>query len=173
MIVAFGSLLIAGVAVAVAYRANGYVKGPSDAAERQAPAAEAQVEYMRRQVDVMERDAVSSPRRREGNPTAATDSHGDGEGVRGAPYVPPWSLRRTGQHAFVLLNGGTEPAFDVRLEFDVEPARAEPTAWNQIEARAGMRLMVVRSFQAPPSEVTVRWRRTPDGNEHNWTSSLP
>ncbi|MFD4992853.1 hypothetical protein ACFWH7_04520 [Cellulosimicrobium cellulans] len=153
-VISLGSVIVAIVAVA-------YSRGQRDASERQADAAEAQVEFMRRQVELMERPVPAAPA---SAPRAAP--------ARGAPYVSPWSVRSAGKYAFVLVNGGTEPAFDVSLSFDVDPARAEPTSWDRLDPRASAKVSIFRAMGASPDSVTVHWRRSPDGELMEWTTAL-
>lgn len=168
-----GSLLVAVLALVGTAFALAYSKGQRDATERQATAAEAQVEFMRRQVEVMERQAAAHPKPELADQVGITDAM-HAELIRGAPYVSPWSVRPTGsRNAFTLVNGSAEPAFDVNISFDVQPPRVEPTAWGRIDPRASVRVSMFRAMGASPDAVTVRWRRTPDGEQLDWTTSLP
>lgn len=168
MWVAAGSGFVAVLALIGAGISLGYAKSQSKSTERQAIAAESQVEYMRRQVEVMELEAASRV-----TVIATKPEHrAADEVVRGAPYVPPWSVVARSKGGLVLANGGTEPAFDVQIDFDVSPARVDRTAWDRIDPRAAVNVRMFRAMGASPEEMTVRWRRTPDGEPMEWTTAV-
>jgi len=84
---AVGAAGFAFLALVVAVVAAGYARGSRDATNRQATAAEAQVEIMRRQVDLMERQGRSrgstagarlaeGPGRQPASPSADSTSRG-------------------------------------------------------------------------------------------------
>jgi hypothetical protein len=169
VVVAFGALLISGIAVAVSRQAAGYAKGQADSSERQAIAAEASVEYMRRQIELMEEQAAAALVPLE--VTARLSEPREGSTVS-APYVVPWSLIQRSKGTLLLTNGSAEPAYDVDISFDVDPARVETTHWDRIDPRATASVRLIRAFGASPDAMTVRWRRTPDGDVLDWTTAL-
>jgi len=164
-------------------RANAHAKSQAASSERQAVATEAQAQVARRQLELMEEQhrAVMGAvvQQSVGDKLGMTDSVSavlktlETSWNVAVPYVAPWVLSAAGQHAFLLSNGGDEPAFDVNLSFDVEPARAAPVHLDRIDPRASVKVMVLRAFGASPDTLTVSWRRTEGGQVEEWSTALP
>ncbi|KZM34526.1 hypothetical protein [Oerskovia enterophila] len=158
----WAAVVVAGVAglislgsVAVAIIAVSYSRGQRDATERQAVAAEAQVDFMRRQVELMESSAAA------GHPLAA------------APDVPPWTLQYARGDMFTLTNGGTRTAFDVRIDVPEDIITAGTYAWPKVDPRASVSFLAAFSMASRSRSVTVRWTDEPAGPELEWTTDIP
>src|SRR5690606_27809732 len=115
-------------------------RGQRDATERQAVAAEAQVDFMRRQVDLMEASAAA------------------GHPLDSAPDVPPWTLQYARGDTYSLVNGGTRTAYDVRIDVPRDILTAGSYEWPKVDPRASVSFMLAFSLASSSRSVTVRWR---------------
>jgi len=150
-----------------------YARATSAATARQAGATEAQAvstaaqaEYTRRLLELDEERASREHYERSKDALVAQ---------RMAFMEPPspWVVSWDGKNSFKLTNGGFEPMLDVSLEFDIEPAAIVQRSWPRIDARATVKVQLVRAMGASPDDVTVRWRSNTDGPIRQWTTALP
>ena len=153
--VAAGAGLISLGSVAVAIIAVAYSRGQRDATERQAIAAEAQVDVMRRQVELMEASAAA------------------GHPLESAPDVPPWALQYARGDTYSLVNGGTRTAYDVRVDVPKGIWSAGAHEWPKVDPRASVSLLLAFSMASSSRSVTVRWKNAPDGPDLEWTTDIP
>ncbi|MDF2848998.1 MAG: hypothetical protein K0R97_2980 [Oerskovia sp.] len=153
--VAVGAGVIALGSVAVAIVAVAYSKGQRDATKRQADAAEAQVGFMRRQIELMEASAAA------------------GHPLESAPDVPPWTLQYARGDTYTLTNGGNRTAFDVRIDVPQDIVTAGSYAWPKVDPRASVSFLLAFSMASRSRSVTVRWTNEPAGPEREWTTDIP
>lgn len=146
-------MVVAVLALLVAAAAAAYSRGQRDAANRQATAAEAQVDVMQRQLAVMEKQSTGTP------------GH--------VPYVPPWTLQHHAGDTYMLTNGGTEPEFDVAVELPPHTAAPGTLAWDRVDPRSSTTFMAARTLATPHSDVVVSWAREPGGPKLTWKTALP
>lgn len=113
--------------------------------------------------------------------TAAAERSADAEEravvlaeAESAKYRPPWGLRWETGEAYVLVNGGDEPTFDVKIDLGpvVKMAGGE-LEYDRIGPGSAVRLVVIRAWSAPDHPVIVTWRRVPDGPVLDWQHPLP
>ena len=148
---------------------------------RQADAAEAQVEIMRRQIDLME----SQDSARGGAPEAPyapimrrqidlMGSQGSARGAaREAPYVSPWTLQHFRGHTYLLTNSGTSSEYDVHIELPVSTPGRGPVDHEQIDPRSSVKFVVMRARTSSSDPVTITWSREPSGKHLTWKTVLP
>ena len=143
------------LALVVAVVAAAYARGSRDATNRQATAAEAQVEIMRRQVDLMERQGSA------------------GGGAREVPYVSPWTLHHFRGDTYLLTNSGTSSEYDVHIELPVNTPGRGPFDHEQIDPRSSVKFMAIRTMASSSDEVTITWSRESSGKQLTWKTVLP
>ena len=152
---AVGAAVFAFLALVVAVVAAAYARGSRDATNRQATAAEAQVEIMRRQVDLMERQGSARG------------------GAREVPYVSPWTLHHFRGDTYLLTNSGTSSEYDVHIELPGNTPGRGPFDHEQIDPRSSVKFMAIRTMASSSDEVTITWSREPSGKQLTWKTVLP
>ena len=152
---AVSAAVFAFLALVVAVVAAAYARGSRDATSRQATAAEAQVEIMRRQVDLMERQGSARG------------------GAREVPYVSPWTLHHFRGDTYLLTNSGTSSEYDVHIELPVNTPRRGPFDHEQIDPRSSVKFLANRTMASSSDEVTITWSREPSGKQLTWKTVLP
>ncbi|PTU56710.1 hypothetical protein DBB34_07940 [Sphaerisporangium cinnabarinum] len=141
-----------------------YGRGQRDAAVDQARAAEAQVRYAKRQVEVMEED------RRDARRTASETAVQEKAQRR---RVPPWDLTTARGVRRVLTNGSDEATFDVVIDAADDVLLRGAGPWERIGPREAREFSFSGFAQTTSKELTVRWRWEPDGEVQTWTAPHP
>ncbi|PYG00183.1 hypothetical protein SAMN05216184_104122 [Georgenia satyanarayanai] len=112
---------------------------------------------MRRQVELMETKATPGA-------IAVVD-------VRNR--VAPWSVSHFRGDTYSLINGATQPVYDVVLEAPENSIHRGPYRWDRLDPRASVTFFLAFGFGGSGRQVTIRWKWDPEGAEESWTTAMP
>lgn len=95
------------------------------------------------------------------------------EEAAAARYRPPWTLTWVKGDTFALTNDGYESVFDVNLTPPPHSAARGALHHDEIDPGSSETFLVAMTQASPHRNLTVVWRRQPDGEAHSWKSPLP
>lgn len=154
--IALAALVVSVIGAGVGVWSLVHVRGQRRASDRQADAAEAQVEQQAHQIRLLEEEVAE---RRKSEAVASR--------------MPPWVLTHLDGEEYELKNVSHDQVFVVAVDLPAGFASMGVYRWASVGPGETVTFSAVQTSVRRGGDVTVRWRRDPEAEERSWTKALP